>query len=174
MPHDPAPAACGPPRRPPGAAGFSLIEVLTVLVMIGIMVMLAAPRLNLSPSRTEAAVNGVAGTLMAAQRAAVSGQHDVVVAFDEAQRRIRVHHDLNNDGAIGGGEPIKWKPLENGVIFGRGSAAALAQLGARAVSFTGTQGALPAVTFSRGGSASEEGGVYLTTPPAASPPAGAA
>jgi prepilin-type N-terminal cleavage/methylation domain-containing protein len=168
MPHPPP--VRGPSRpRPAPRAGYSLMEVLLVLVLIGIMLVLATPRMNLSPTRTEAAVHALASTLMAAQRAAVSGQHDVVVAFDEGQRRVRVHHDVDNDGAVDGGEPVRLQPLEPGVTFGRGSAGALAQLGARAVSVTGTQGALPAVTFNRSGSASEEGGAYLTTPASTSP-----
>jgi prepilin-type N-terminal cleavage/methylation domain-containing protein len=173
MPH--APSVPGPPRPRSGPrAGYSMMEVLLVLVLIGILVAMAAPRLNLSPTRTEAGVHALASELMAAQRAAVTGQYDVVVAFDAAQRRVRVHHDLDGDGAMDAGEPVLLKPLERGVVFGRGSAGPLAQLGSQAVSFTRSQGGLPAVTFNRAGSASEEGGAYLTTPPAGAPPASSA
>lgn len=175
MLHTPFPSARGTPRPPPDPrAGYSVAELMVVVVIIGIALALGAPRLNLTPTRTEAAIQGLSSTLMAAQRAAVSGQHDVVVAFDEGQRRVRVHHDLDNDGAIDAGERVRMEPLGRGVVFGRGGAGALAQLGDGAVSFTGRQGGLPAVTFNRAGSASEEGGAYLTTPPAASPPATAA
>jgi prepilin-type N-terminal cleavage/methylation domain-containing protein len=169
MPHPPPVPGPGRPRPGP-RAGYSLVEVMLVLVLMGVLLALAAPRFNLSRTRTEAGVHALATELMAAQRAAVSGQHDVVVAFDQAQRQLRVHHDLDNDAAVDGGEPVRMRPLERGVVFGRGGAGALAQLGGQPVSFTRTQGGLPAVTFNRAGSASEEGGAYLTAPPANSPP----
>lgn len=172
MPHAPPPRARGPAGPRPGhRAGYSMVEVLLVLVLIGILVALGAPRMNLSHTRTESGVHALATALMAAQRAAVSGQHDVVVAFDRGQRRIRVHHDLDNDAVIDGNELVELKPLEPGVVFGRGGAGPLAQLGSPDVSFTRTQGGLPAVTFNRAGSASEEGGAYLTTPATTAPPA---
>lgn len=173
MPH--THASPGGPPRPPDAsrAGYSLAELMVVVVIIGIALALAAPRVNLSRTRTESAVHSVASALMAAQRAAVSGQHDVVVAFDAAQGRLRIHHDVDNDGVMDGGETVRWELLGRGVTFGRGSAGTLTQLGAGPVSFTRTQGGLRAVTFSRSGSASEEGGAYLATAGATPAPASA-
>lgn len=134
-----------------------MAEVLVVLTIIG------APRVNLSPSRTEAAVQSVASTLMAAQRAAVVRQHNVVVAFDATQALVRVHMDPNNNGTIDAGEQVTSEPLGRNMTYGRGGAGVLSQLGTANVSFAGRQGGLPAVTFNRGGSASEEGGAYLTS-----------
>lgn len=149
-------------RRSRGRAGFTMAEVLAVLVIIGIGTAIALPRVNMTHHRSETAVHQVATTLMAAQRAAVSGQHDVVVAFETSQRRVRVHHDLDNDGVMDGNERVLRWPLPDLVIFGN-SAGSLSQLGGGPVSFTRQQAGAPAVTFNRSGSASEEGGLYLTT-----------
>jgi prepilin-type N-terminal cleavage/methylation domain-containing protein len=158
QPHGPDPHRA----RDPGRAGFTMAEVLAVVVIIGIGVAMAIPRVNIGTHRTESAVHELASVLMAAQRAAVSGQHDVVVAFEQAQRRVRVHHDLDNDGTMDAGEPIRRTSLPKLVVFGR-TGTALPQLGGNAVSFTRRQAGVPAVTFNRAGSASEEGGAYLTT-----------
>lgn len=151
-----------------GRAGFTMSEVLAVLVIIGIGTAIALPRVNLTHRRTETAVHQLATLLMAAQRAAVAGQHDVVVAFEQDARRVRVHHDLDNDGAMDGNERVVRTPLPDLVVFGL-SSPALAQLGSRPVSFARRQGGDPAVTFNRAGSASEEGGAYLTTAPETAP-----
>lgn len=149
-------------RRRRGRAGFTMAEVLAVLVIIGIGTAMALPRVNLTQHRTETAVHQLATLLMAAQRAAVAGQHDVVVAFEQDMRRVRVHHDLDNDGVMDGNERVIRTPLPDLVIFGL-SSPTLAQLGSAPVSFSRRQGGYPAVTFNRAGSASEEGGAYLTT-----------
>lgn len=154
------------PRR--SRAGFTMAEVLAVLVIIGIGTAIALPRVNLTHYRTETAVQQMATLLMAAQRAAVSGQHDVVVAFETSQRRVRVHYDLDNDGVMDGNERVVRTTLPDVVIFGN-SAGNLSQLGSGPVSFTRQQNGAPAVTFNRAGSASQEGGFYLTTAAQTSP-----
>lgn len=158
QPHGPDPRAA----RDPARAGFTMPEVLAVVVIIGLAVAMAMPRVNLTPHRSEAAVHELASVLMAAQRAAVAGQYDVVVAFEQPERRVRVHHDLDNDGTMDANEPVRRTTLPNLVVFAR-TTSALPQLGASAVSFTRRQAGVPAVTFNRSGSASEEGGAYLTT-----------
>jgi prepilin-type N-terminal cleavage/methylation domain-containing protein len=154
----------------PGRAGFTMSEVLAVLVIVGLGMAIALPRVNLTHHRTETAVHELASLLMAAQRAAVAGQHDVVVAFEQGTRRVRVHHDLDNDGTMDPGERVRRVPLPELVVFGR-TAPVLPQLGSAPVSFSRQQGGVPAVTFNRAGSASEEGGAYLTTLSETAPPA---
>lgn len=142
--------------------GFSLIEVLTLLVVLGIVTSIAVPRLDVQRYQIEGAMQSVGSTLLTAQRAAVQRQHNVIVSFDAANSRIRIHGDVDNDRAIDQGEPVRWEALGDGVRFGRAGAPAL--FGAEAaISFSLRQNGLPAVVFSRNGAASEEGGFYLTS-----------
>ena len=152
-----------PPRH---IGGFSLAEVLVVLVILGIVGAMTVPRLNLTPSRASAAASLAGSTLMSAQRAAVARQHDVVVAVDVGGRRLRVHFDADDDGRVDAGEWVRYEPLPEGAVFSRAGAPA-GRVGSAAVSFRGRQDGLPAVTFLRNGSASEEGGFYLTSVAAA-------
>lgn len=142
--------------------GFTLAEILAVLVIMGILVSIAGPRLNLSGYRTTAAMNAVGSHVLAAQRAAVTGQQSVVVAFDVGLQQLRTHHDSDGDGSIDTGEFVRVETLGEGVVFGQGGAPA-SFVGSGPVTFRKKQGALPAVTFHRNGTAGEEGGIYLTT-----------
>lgn len=141
--------------------GFTLPELLIVLLFVSILGAMVVPRLEIVRYRMDGAARGTAAALVAAQRQAVARQHDVVVAFDTANRRLRIHQDRNRNGTIDGGEPTRMVPYDVGVVFGLGGAPALA--GDADISFTETQDGLPMVRFIRNGSASEEGHIHLTS-----------
>jgi prepilin-type N-terminal cleavage/methylation domain-containing protein len=142
--------------------GFSLIELLTVIVIIGLLTGIAIPRSRLTTYKANSGAQVVATTLIYAQRQAISRQADTRVAFDVANNEIRIHEDADNDNVIDANERVTMAALPEGVTFGLGGAAARA-MGGAAVNFTRTQGILPMVVFHRDGSASENGGVYVTT-----------
>jgi prepilin-type N-terminal cleavage/methylation domain-containing protein len=145
-----------------GRRGFSLIEMLTVIIIIGLMTSIAIPRSRLTTYRASSAAQVVATTLIYAQRQAISRQADTRVAFDVANNEIRIHEDADNDNVIDANERVTMTALPEGVTFSRGAAPAR-PMGGAAVNFTRTQGILPMVVFHRDGSASENGGVYVTT-----------
>jgi prepilin-type N-terminal cleavage/methylation domain-containing protein len=142
--------------------GFSLIELLTVIVIIGLLTGIAIPRSRLTTYKANSGAQVVATTLIYAQRQAISRQADTRVAFDVANNEIRIHEDADNDNVIDANERVTMAALPEGVTFGLGGAVARA-MGGAAVNFTRTQGILPMVVFHRDGSASENGGVYVTT-----------
>jgi prepilin-type N-terminal cleavage/methylation domain-containing protein len=142
--------------------GFTLIEALTVIVIIGIMTGIAIPRSRLTTYRANSGAQVVATTLIYAQRQAISRQADTRVAFDVANNEMRIHEDADNDNVIDANERVTMTALPEGVTFGLGGAPARA-MGGAIVNFTRTQGILPMVVFHRDGSASENGGVYVTT-----------
>ncbi len=133
---------------------------MLVAILIGVMVSIAVPRLDLSRIRTDAAARTAMMTMLGAQRGAVQRQHDIVVAFDSVRRIIRVHSDLNNNLAIDAGENVNHVQIESGIVFGPGTATAR-PIGGGAVTFTRLQGGLPSVTFTRAGTATQFGGFYL-------------
>jgi prepilin-type N-terminal cleavage/methylation domain-containing protein len=156
------------PGRPSAARrGFTLIELIMVVVIIGLVSAIALPRINLESYKVSSAVQGVTSALSYAQRLAVSLQTDVRVAFDVPNERLRIHEDANNNGTIDAGERVTYTNLSDGVVFGMGGAPAITYstggVGATDINLTKTQGAFPVIVFRRDGSASENGGFYLTT-----------
>lgn len=166
--------ACDPARRASAdnpvsitRSGFTLIELIFVLIIAGILVGLAAPRFNSATFRIRGSTQRIGTTLLAAQRAAVKMQHNVVVALDTVNGTLRVHRDSDNDFAIEQGERVRTIGLGDGIVFGRGGIPAHPLVGAGAASLDYAQGGLPALVFKRGGSAREEAGFYITTTRAA-------
>lgn len=150
------------PRTARAAAGMTMVEVMITIIIIGIVAAVGLPRIDFEGAKANSAMRTVTLTFAHAQREAVSLQMDVWVAVDTAGKTIRLHEDRNNDGIIQNGERVSHAPLDDGVIFNTSGATALS-FGAAIVSFTRTQGGLPALVFHRDGTANETGGLYLTT-----------
>jgi Tfp pilus assembly protein FimT len=135
---------------------------VVVIVLVGIVASIALPRVNVARYTMNSAARSVSGTLAYAQRTAISQQANINVAFDAAQRGMRIHEDRNNDLNLDAGERVTFTPLPEGVTFGRGAAAALA-FGGAAIQLSRTQTGLPVLIFRRDGTVSEAGGIYLST-----------
>lgn len=143
--------------------GFTLLELLIVMSIAAAVAMFALPSIDIASMRVNGSARQAGMTLLGAQRLAVLRQHNVVVALDSVNRRLRTHEDRNNDGLVTDGEMVNFTQLEEGVRFGRGSAPAVGTIGAAAITFVKKQDGMPAVTFTRGGSAGENGGFYITS-----------
>ena len=143
--------------------GFTIIEILMVVVLIGLIAGIAIPRLNIGAYRVNGAARSVASLLARAQRLAVTNQYDVNVLFDIGGNAIRIHEDLDDDNAIDNNERVRRYPLGDGVVFGLGGAPTR-PAGAGPVTFTRQQAGVLELIFRRDGSASENGAIYITTP----------
>jgi prepilin-type N-terminal cleavage/methylation domain-containing protein len=140
--------------------GFSLVELVYVLVLSGIVLSMAIPRIDVKRARVDAAATQAVSQLIRAQRVAVLRQHDVRVSFDETQSRMLVHEDVDNDGTVESGEPTRVSAIEDGTMFG---VVGSVLFGSSALTFAEDEAGLPTVTFHRNGSASEEGALHLTS-----------
>jgi Tfp pilus assembly protein FimT len=154
-----------------GRRGVTLVEIMWVFVIVGMLVMFAAPKIDVNKFRIESGMQGIGLTLLATERQAISQQHDVIVMFDVARQSLRIHDDKNNNALVDAGERVRAVPLGEQVVFGRGAAAAMS-MGAGPVTFAKTIGGYPALVFHRDGSASEAGGFYLTSKRAINQPGG--
>src|SRR5262252_3964713 len=103
------------------ALGFTLIEMLIVLVVIGLVVGIAAPKIDVTKFRVQSAMQGVGMTMLAVERQAITQQHDVIVMFDVPNNLIRIHDDANNNGIVDPGERVRGMPLGEGIVFGHPS-----------------------------------------------------
>ena len=144
--------------------GFTLVEMLIVITMIGIMTGIALWRVDIARYQVNGDIQSIGTTLIASQREAIAKQHNVIVVFDTAGNRLRVIWDANNNGQYDDGEHQRMVFLGERVQFGLGTAPAM-PIGPDAIDFTQTETStgLPAVTFYRNGSASEAGGAYITS-----------
>ncbi len=147
-------------RVRPRRAGFTLIEVLTVLTVAGILMLIVVPRIDVERFQLDAAMREVGSAVAAARGRAILRQHDYVLKFSED--RFVLLFDVNNNGKTDAGEESRTVQLSERVTFDRGGATPILGL-TEAISFTKRVEQLPAVTFHRNGAASEEGVIYLTS-----------
>ncbi|MGA9836803.1 MAG: type II secretion system protein [Gemmatimonadaceae bacterium] len=152
-------------RRIHREVGFTLIEILIVMVMIGAMLAIAVPRLNLQRYRTDAAVQGLRSVLMQAQRTALVRQYDVVISIDTANHALQWWEDSNNDGIIETSEHTRTYPLNDAVRF------AVPPIGLDSIvhssvvgSHLGTLNGLPTITFHRDGATTSDLELYIAGP----------
>jgi hypothetical protein len=139
-----------------------MLEVMLAITLAGILMALVIARVDVNRMQANSTVQVLSTTLVAAQREAITKQHDVILTFDQLNRRVRVIRDLNSSGSADAGEPTRLVNLDTRITFGLGGAPPRA-LGVQPINFNQTIGGLPALIFHRNGSAGGVGGFYITT-----------
>ena len=145
-------------------AGFTLAEVMVVVVISGLMITLAIPRIDTTKWRADAIATIVRTSLQYAQRQAITRQHDMVVSFDTTGERIRTFWDQNNSGFIDSQERVTWRGLDVGILFTDPSVSGVSGTvitdpvsGSQVATLNG----YPTITFHRDGSVSTDAEIYI-------------
>jgi prepilin-type N-terminal cleavage/methylation domain-containing protein len=144
--------------------GFSILELVVVLIMIGILAAMAVPRLNYERYRADGAMRVTRTLLQGAQRSAIMRQTNVVVGFDVAARQMVLLEDADNDCVQDINERKTVRTLDEGAKFKTPPSSVT---GIAALEINGTNlctlNGLPAIQFLRDGAASSDLEVYITS-----------
>lgn len=135
--------------------GYSLGELLWVIVILGILTALAVPRLDWMRYRLNAEQRNISLQLTYAQRLAVSLQHNVQVTVNRSTRRLVVDEDANNDGTYASSERRRVIQLDDGVNFEKNG---VADLPAPAPT-----NELTTIVYRRDGSADQSGVIFINS-----------
>jgi prepilin-type N-terminal cleavage/methylation domain-containing protein len=146
--------------------GFSLIEMMIVLGIMGIVAAMALPKLNLNGSRVDAMAQQVRSVLLTSQRTSLTRQFDVIISIDTMRGGLRIAEDANNTGTIEPGEVRFWRPTGRA----EGNVFAVPPRGFSTPTVTssvvGSQlrslDNLPSIVFHRDGSASSSAEIYVS------------
>jgi len=135
--------------------GYSLGELLWVIVILSILTALALPRLDWMKYRVNSEIRNVSLQLAYAQRLAVSLQHNVQVTIDHGNRRLIVDEDSNNDGVYASSERRRVVQLDDGINFEKN--------GVTNLPAPAPTNELTRVIYRRDGSADQTGVVFLNS-----------
>lgn len=150
---------------PPVPRGFTIIELMLVITLVGIMALLAYPKVNFTQFQMDSGARVVRSTLQDAQRLAVTRQFDVVVSFNLDTHRMRVLEDHNNNNTADDSEHVVWRSFDDSVHFATppagfdGGAPSSPVAGPGVTDIDG----MPSVIFRRNGAASTELDIYLAS-----------
>lgn len=106
------------------SAGFTLIEISVVVLIIALMVTTATVRLDtyLPTSRGEAAARDILGTLDLARISAIAYGREYSVEFDLDEQQFRILTPLDEEGRLARTPEdrvaLQWKILPSGVHIG--------------------------------------------------------
>lgn len=141
--------------------GFTLIEMVTVLAILGIIMAMAAP--NFSKWKEKHEINGQAQKvyfdLMLARTNAVKNNNLVRVDFNTTSHTYTIHDDTNENGSQDSGEAVKSVTLENDVNFAYNTG--MTDVDGNAVNAAVSFGGSTTVTFDSRGQSSSSGSVFM-------------
>ncbi len=151
------------PIRRRTALGFSLIELLIAITIVGILAALVMPKVRVDNSQVDAAARTFGMALMVAQRDAAARQHNVLFVIDTAGHNIETVWDANNNGRFDSGERTRPFPLPERVKFGRPSSVGALGTATASMPTMLTSNGKPMLVLQRNGSVDRTVTLYLST-----------
>ena len=145
--------------------GFSMIELVIVLIIMGIVALMSVPKFDLSHIRANAALRQLSMFFMQAQRTALAKQYNVIVSVDVSSNRVRMVEDRNNSNTFDAGDRMVWTALEPGVRFVPNAVPLDGITGTVTFVRNRTVDGFPSVIFRRNGAASSDGALFFTSKP---------
>ena len=149
-----------PGRKRAVRRGFTLAEIMIALVVLGVLTSIVARGISASGYRGDGAARTIRSVMQQAQRIAILRQYDVVVSFDSARGRFRVHEDADNDHVVEPGELVAWHSIESTQHFAQPSVGIDGKVAAGFAAPGTTIAQMPSIAFHRDGSASDAMVIY--------------
>jgi prepilin-type N-terminal cleavage/methylation domain-containing protein len=145
---------CGA-RRP---RGFTTVELIVVIMLLGVMFAIALPRIRVDNSAVDSAARTLNLAVMASQREAVARAHNVLLRFDYEQHTVTAVWDANNSGSADVGEKSRPFLIPEAVRFGRPPGVPTLEVDEQSADESAAL-----VILQRNGAANRNHTIYLTT-----------
>ncbi len=145
------------------ARGFSLIELLLVISMIGVLAALVLPKIFVDNTQVDTATRTFGMSLMVAQREAIARQHNVLLVFDTSAHTITTVWDANNNATADAGEKTRPFLIPERVVLGRPASVSPLGTATASVPVTLKLGDKPMLVLQRNGSIDRSVTLYLST-----------
>lgn len=97
--------------------GFTLVEILFVIALIGIVAGFAVTRVSFWGYRMDANIRLMQNAIIGAQQTAITKNVAVQVMFDANNHRLRILQDYNNNGVVDASDTVRYRPLADGAEF---------------------------------------------------------
>jgi type II secretory pathway pseudopilin PulG len=150
-----------------GRIGFTMLETIIVLVLIGTVLAIGLPKIDSNRYKADAGAVTLRSLLMQAQRDAIVRQHDLIVNIDTGKARLILGYDRNDDGTIQMTERVRIQALPEGDRYTIPPAYltedGMMTYGAYRGNAIKTVSGYPSVIFRRDGSVSSALELYVST-----------
>lgn len=103
--------------RARASRGFTIIELVMVLALIGVAVGFAVTRISFWGYRMDANIRLMQNAIIGAQQTAITKNVAVQVMFDANNHRLRILQDYNNNGVMDATDTVRYRPLADGARF---------------------------------------------------------
>lgn len=94
--------------------GFTLVEILFVIALIGIVAGFAVTRVSFWGYRMDANIRLMQNVIIGAQQTAITKNVAVQVMFDANNHRLRILQDYNDNGVMDATDTVRYRPLADG------------------------------------------------------------